>query len=240
MYWVRNLTIGCVGLAAASCAAIPPFHHYQYAKISDVLIATECELEYALRSILAQYPRYTWIRNQVVTASFTLNAVQVGDVGTEANLVIPITHGTFNLGFDAGIKGTNSRLTKITVDYETNKLDISRCHMSSLVGELGLKEWLVRSAIELKKADETPTAMNYSIEFVVLAVAGIEPGVGIAKLSGHQFGATGRLAGSREDTHRLDVAAAEIKRGRNVAETRQRLNVERQIFQLERLAPRLR
>jgi hypothetical protein len=173
----------------------------------------------------------------LVTLIYGLKVAESGDGSGDANIVVPITNGTFSVGFTAGLTTRATRDTSITVGYNTANLECREQDGGVTVptrieGGIGLYDWLLRSTQALAKAKETPTAMTYEIDFDITAGASVNPKFGIQKTSGHQYGGGIILAGTRARSHSVQVSVAEIKAG-NVAEAQERLNREVLQFRLK-------
>lgn len=212
-------------LTAGGCATLPEIHKKDYVQIKDVLLAVDCELYDATRAIARDYPGAT---NQVVLAAYTLQVADTLTGDGSTSVVIPISNGTFTLGFSANAKRKATRKTEVKVLYETNDLEcnvdaFAREAAEKIEGSLGLKDWLLEIADVLKKSRKQPKALSYEVSFVVTKGGKLEPRFGIVRQSGHQIGGVFGLSGSRETTHKIVLSVAEFEAGPVPADVVRRL-----------------
>ncbi len=221
-------------LVGQGCVTVPPISERDYVKVEDILYSVECELKEAVEDVSRHYP---YAKNQLVTLIYGLKVAESGDGSGDANIVVPITNGTFSVGFTAGLSTRATRDTSITVSYNTANLECRAQDGGVTVpvrieGGVGLYDWLLRTTQALAKAKETPTAMTYEVDFDITAGASVNPKFGIQQTSGHQYGGGIVLAGTRARSHSVQVSVAEIKAG-NVAAAQKRLDQEVLQFRLK-------
>jgi hypothetical protein len=223
-------------LFATSCATIPPIDEREYVKVADILYSVECELRDAIYVLSRDYP---FVRNQLVSAAYQLKVAETGEGSGDSMIVVPISNGTFSIGFAAGLKRVATRDTNVTVEYMTSNLE---CRPEDgpgpipnrIEGGIGLYSWLMDVSSALQRASETPVAMSYKVQFDLTANGSVTPKFGIQKTSGHQYGGSLKVSGVRERLHSVSISVAEIKQG-NIAAARRRLDQEVQQFLLRDL-----
>lgn len=209
---MRSMMLPVAGALAAlaGCASVPEIDERQYVRVSDILYSVECELKEAIDGLARTYP---FVKKQLVEVKYSLDVVETGAGAGDANLVVPISHGTFSVGFTAGLLQTTTRATSFTVSYKTDELE---CRPPGpgvpmrIAGGVGLSDWLVSISASLQAANETPVAMSYRMDFDIVADASVTPRFGVALASGHAYGGGVRLAGRRQRTHSLLVAVAKV------------------------------
>jgi hypothetical protein len=179
--------------------------------VADVLHTTECELKEAIDTLRQRIT----VGEQLIKVTYDLDVVETGKGTGSAGFTIPISNGTFSLGLSAGQTEQHTRKTSFTLEYESKRL---RCNEGTgpdaprrLEGDLGLSDWLLKTAGVLWQADETPTAMTYQVGFDLTRNAELKPAIGVAFTDGHKYGADLTLTGSRQTRHSILVAAATIK-----------------------------
>jgi len=225
-----------VTVGSGGCATVPPITERDYVKVADILYSVECELKEAV-DYLGVY--YSFAKEQLVQVNYALRVVETGSGSGNANLVVPISNGTFTIGFTGGLTRQATRDTNLTVGYETWDLECRPPDQSGTVptrleGGVGLYNWLLNATEALSKAKETPEAMSYRVDFDILAQASVNPRIAILKTSGRAFGADITLAGTRENLHSVQISVAQIKAGDRAA-AKQRLDQEVQQFLLRNI-----
>jgi hypothetical protein len=206
------LPVAGVLTAIAGCASVPDIADREYVKVSDILYSVECELKEAIDSLARTYP---FVRKQLVEVKYSLDVIETGSGAGDANLVVPISHGTFSVGFTAGLLQTTTRATSFSVSYKTDELECRPPGSAPdvptrIAGGVGLSEWLLSISAALRAANETPVAMSYRMDFDIVADASVTPRFGVSLASGHSYGGGVRLAGRRQRSHSVLVAVAKV------------------------------
>lgn len=215
---LRGIGFVCgAAVLCASCNTVPDISQRDYVSVSDLLINLECEFKSAIERIAIHYPEAR-AKEQEAVATLTLKVTETGVGDGDASIVIPISNGTFTLGFDAGITRKNVRDTELKVAYHTGELECpenfySPDYPTRFANGLGLEEWLDNMAEQLTVANDDPTSMTYSVEFNITTKGGVKPQWGIQLGSGHKYSAAIDINGKREKVHKLRLTVATIKLG---------------------------
>ena len=224
------LLIPLIGLTG--CASVPEIPAEDYVTVSDILYSSECELKESIDYLSVKLP---FVTHQLVALTYTLRAADSRSGSADANLVVPVTDGTFSLGLTGGLDASRSRTTSLTVTYDTGKL---RCPAprkgpdgpNRIEGGIGLKDWLLKVSQSLARVGSTPRSMTYELSFDIVARGGAKPGFSIG-LPGVQYGVSIGTSGSHQRAHSVLISVAEVKEG-NTEQAQRNLDQSVQQFLL--------
>ncbi|MEZ5924976.1 MAG: hypothetical protein R3D57_11405 [Hyphomicrobiaceae bacterium] len=207
------LSVATVAGVLGGCASVPPIDEQDYIRVSNILYSTECELKEAIDGLKETYT----LNRQLIDVTYSLNVLESGTGDGTGNLVVPIANGTFSIGLTASVKQTNTRNTEFKIRYSSDKLSCPESTDPSapqrIDGSLGLAEWLGNAALALEKVRRWPLNMTYNMDFTIERNGSMKPAFGLKFPSGHEYGGSLSLAGSRKVAHGIEVIATDIKPG---------------------------
>lgn len=212
----------CTGVSLlAACAAVPRLPYEGGVGVADVIRNVKCELADAVRDNAA---KHTWLRTWAAGVELTLDVIESGGAGIDAEIVVPLdstTDGSLGANLQRFRRAESiSSITFTTTlaavaEQECVAIPDEKRHL--LRGELGLKIWLARAAeaIDATGITNQTSGVGYIIEFGVISSGGLDPGFRLLKLDkigdlkvGVNGG--GSFSASRDDTHTLNIAIAPI------------------------------
>lgn len=206
----RMVVMAAVVGTLGGCASVPDIPDEDYVRVADILFTTECELKEAIDTLKSQFV----LNEQTIEATYNLEISDTGKGIGSAGVVVPITNGTFSLGVAAGLSQKVTRSTSFTVAYESKDLQCEQRDEphapKRLEGNLGLSDWLLKTAVALRRAEESPVTMTYEVGFDVVRNTELKPAIGLAYPSGDKVGADLTIAGTRQSKNSILVAAAKI------------------------------
>lgn len=173
--------------------------------VEDVVNNVKCELVRGTRE-------EEWLRGWTAAVTLTLTVVHSGSGAGEVAFVVPVHHGIFSIGFNGGASEKATR--QASINFELNLRDFDRrspnCpapgHKSNrmLQGDLGILEWVKRVAVVVRAEQEK--TIGYSMDFQLVLDAGLTPGFKIVPTGAHERTGSLKLSGSRDNSHKLDIA----------------------------------
>ncbi len=184
--------------------------------IVDIIMNVRCELKDAI----ARYPASHAINDKYIGYGFTFTSLEDNVAAGGGTLVIPIAHGSFSIGFDAG--ESRHREGEKTVDLaerigNVRKLDCSRTnrvesHKYPVLGRIGLTEVVDRYATLNAQNGLRVGGYKNSLYYWLDVNAGVRPSVRIVPLSGHNRDFSANFSAHRKDTHKLFVTISSPSR----------------------------
>lgn len=201
-----------VPLQLTGCSSLPDLPDNDQVNIADVLYSIRCQLA---ESVQMYRPYYPWINNWAASTKLQLKVVETGEKSGGANLVIPITNGTFTIGFNAGLTQKASRTATVEATFDLKDIDCPDLSKNEnppryVQGSLGLGEWIQRVTVALESSQILPSSLGYSTNFTLKANGNLMPSFSVIP-GDRRFGANLKLSGEREDAHSLTITTVEKK-----------------------------
>jgi hypothetical protein len=195
------------------CSSLPDLPNDDHVNIADVLYSIRCQLADSVQIYQEKYP---WINDWAASTKIQLNVVETGEKSGGANLVVPITNGTFTIGLSAGLtqKATRTATVEASFDLEDiNCPDLSGDENPPkyIQGSLGLREWIQRVTAALESSQTLPSSLGYSTNFTLKTNGSLTPSFNVIPGMDRRLGANLKIAGTREDEHSLTITALEKK-----------------------------
>lgn len=197
-----------LGLSLASCTSVPDQQDLTRVDVRDIVRNIRCETKQA---VLA-YPKTHWINGIAIAYGFSFQSVENNSATATAEIVVPISGGTFTLG---GLKlGTNkTRDVTNTVDLAEplgNLRDLdctdaryTRTLRFPILGHLGTAKAIDEFVdfVDLPGVDGGKFVRT--LKFKLKYFGGATPSVSIVPVPGHKRDASLDVAADREDEHQL-------------------------------------
>jgi hypothetical protein len=197
-------------IALGSCSSLPEQSEMTGVDIVDIIQNVRCELKEAI----AKYPATHPINGMYIGYGFTFTSLEENVESGAGTFVIPIAHGTFKIGFDAG--ETAHREGEKTIDLaeqisNVRKLDCSRTHRVEsikypVLGRVGLTEVVDRYATLDAQNGLQIGGFKNNLQFWLNVSAGVKPSVSIVPVPGHTRDFSLNISANRKDTHKLLVS----------------------------------
>jgi hypothetical protein len=207
----------------AACMTVPQLPEEHEISIEAVANRVKCELRDAAKE-------QTWLvtENWVGAIDLTVEIIHKGVGAGSLAFVVPVSHGTFSLGFTGGPTESAKRTVTVNFPVKIRELNGLPCRPADgvtdrrLQGDLGLIEWVQRVAGTVKRPAPPPAAaaragrprsrpsedrgIGYTLEFDLLLEASVTPSFRIIPAPGQDRTGSLRLAGSRDSSHKLDIS----------------------------------
>ncbi len=213
----RHSFWGCIVacVAISGCATVPQLPDNERLPLDAVVQNVRCEITYAL-SATSQH--YDWLRNSAIGFQLTLRVEERGEGSADTAFVFPISNGTFTIGFTAALAERAIAKSELYMAAAYKDFSLATCpgpdarpSDSKLTGDLGLREWLQRSASAIESSTigtvikgERDTYIAHQVEFVVTASGSVSPRFNIVR-NGRARTGLFRAAASREETNTLRI-----------------------------------
>jgi hypothetical protein len=179
-----------------------------HVSLEDIVDNVQCELKEAYKLYQSQ-PAYSWLEHWAASFTLTMKREDKGGFTPKVNFLHEAVFGVEGTG-EASTDSIRSLTTKRTLllkklpDHTCKRpppgLLTSRLGLTESLGE-ALREWGPDDAI-----GQEPDDLGYRIDFSVKLGAGATPSWILTRFPSVGFG----LAGSRETTHTLDMAFADV------------------------------
>ncbi len=173
----------------------------------DIIKNVRCELKDALN----RYPEADPINKWVIAYAFTFTAVEDNRANGAADFTIPIAHGSFRIGFDAGTVRHREGEKQITLAERignVRKLDCTALHRTNsshypILGRVGITEVIDRYASLMREDKVKIGVFTDQLFFTLNYAGGVRSSATIVPLSGHNRSFVLNAAALREDRHKL-------------------------------------
>jgi hypothetical protein len=202
-----RVSAAAMTVALASCSSLPEQSEMTGVDIVDIIMNVRCELKDAI----AHYPASHPINKMFIGYGFTFTSLEDNVEAGAGSLVIPIAHGNFTIGFDAG--ESRHREGEKTIDLaeqigNVRTLDCSRTnrvdsHKYPVLGRVGLTEVVGRYATLDAQNGLQIGGYKSNLYYWLDLSAGVHPSVKITPLSGHDRDFSANFSAHRKDAHRL-------------------------------------
>ena len=206
---MRLSYFGCfAAICLGACSTVPKFEDEQRINVETVVHRIKCEL-------LEARDKHPWLQGWAASVTLTLQIVDKGSAGGELGFVVPISAGTFSIGFSAGATETATRTVSVEFDSKVRGLKPGSCVPPdsradhSLRGALGLAEWVQRVESTVRSPDVLPDkekAIGYNLDFQLVLEGSVTPAFKIVPVSGRERSGSLKLAQSRDDLHKVEIA----------------------------------
>jgi hypothetical protein len=156
------------------------------------------------------------LQSWAASTKLELKVVESGEQSGGANLVVPITNGTFSVGFNLGLTEKTTRSATVEASFDLAKIDCpdlsgTKTPPVYIEGTLGLREWIERVSAALENSQTLPSSLSYTIAFSLKTNGSLTPSFNIVPASPRRFGGNLSLEGERDGQHQLTIIAAEKK-----------------------------
>lgn len=250
---MRTVLLGvlCVtAVAVSACMTVPELSDESQISVEAVANRVRCELREA-----GEAEGWLYTDKWIGSVDLTLEVAHKGAGSGSLGFVVPVHNGTFSLGFTGGPSETATRTVGVSFPFKMAELRDFPCATAegatdrSLQGSLGLVEWVQRvgstvrsdpppwssvaanwaKAKKAKSKDEK--SISYSLRFDLVLEGSVTPSFKIVPAPSHDRTGSFRISGSRNNSHRLDIAmtAGSTKPG----EAQERLRERRFLQQLQ-------
>jgi hypothetical protein len=205
----------------SGCATVPELPDNERLPLDAVVQNVRCEITHAL-SATSQH--YAWLRNSAVGFQLTLRAEERSEGSADTAFVFPISNGSFTIGFTAGLAERAIAKSELYMAAAYKDFSLASCPPpnthptdSKLTGDLGLGEWLQRSAAAIESSTigtvikgERDTYIAHQVEFVVTVSGSVSPRFNIVR-NGRSRTGLFRAAASREETNTLRLVVKPLQ-----------------------------
>lgn len=215
MWSKLSISLGCAAsLLISGCASFPRLPDQPVFNEVDVVTNVECELQSALVIIQSQTEGRHWLYDWATSIKIDLSRKNVGSGSAGVGVSIPTYPGNISLGASGTVIQVYESQAGVNFPSYLEDLTQSRCErqgtQSILTGELGVGDWLLRSASMLDMTGNPGEGINFSLLFGVTEGAGASAAFSMFEIGRNLIGGNVGVGHETNATHKVTLTIAPI------------------------------
>jgi hypothetical protein len=200
----------------AACAIHPQTEDFSREYLPDIVYKIRCETRDAIRSTLphdASSPLF-YLNGSGMTFDFEFVLTENDDATSNGSVQIPISLGSFTIGWDSGLKKQRQTTLNVTVsDAFATLLTLQGCDAPSrpnykypITGSIGVEDSMKNFAKLAKQNTGLFTEFSDELKFTTDLKASIKPSVKLTPKVGRQITADAAVTLQRIDVHKVKLS----------------------------------
>jgi hypothetical protein len=213
---VRGVGAAVLVLGLFGCSSLPDQSEMTGVDIVDIIQNVRCELKEAISA----YPANAPINHMLIAYNFDFTSFEENVAAGGATFAIPMAHGVFKIGFDAGETKHREGERTINITEEignVRKLNCSHTARSDslhypVTGSVGIANVIQRYvSLHGEKGLKVGTFTDQLVYWLQLN-ANVRPSVSLIPVSKHNIDASAQIGATRKDQHKIFLSISEPSR----------------------------
>ena len=214
---MRNFLLGmCLGLPLVGCSIHPQTEDFSREYLPDIVYRVRCETRDAIRAVLPtdhHDPHYS-LHGSGITFDFEFTLTEDDNGTTKGGVQIPISLGTFTIGWDAGLlKQRKSVLKVIVSDAFKTLLTLKGCDAPEranfkypITGHIGIEDAMRNFVTLYRQNTGLFTEFSDDLTFKTDIKASVKPEVRLMPKINRLITAEASVVLQRVDSHKVKLS----------------------------------